>query len=379
MPQNSFKIIRRALQITQNKNYPLYVFCLTGEELLSIAEISRISRDDDGKLIGYQREEVKSHINGIVEYLDSEDSLLPNPIILALSSRVKFKSSRGPNVADGLSIAGLLEIPVPQSGEKKPAWIVDGQQRALAISISKRKNIPIPVNAFVADDVDIQRKQFILVNNTKPISRGLINELLPEVDNSSLPGNLSARKIPSALCEWLNNHPNSPFQGIIIRASTSTEDKKNRVVTDTALIKTIQESFSSPSGCLFPYRNMATGETDFDSICQILVTYWTAVKNTFPEAWGLTPTKSRLMHGAGIHAMGRIMDKVMTGFSLKDSDLVNKVEKELHLIAPFCRWTSGNWEELGNISWSNIQNTPRDIRLLSNYLIRTFVQESHKP
>lgn len=33
---------------------------------MKIAEISRVSRDDAGKLIGYQRPEVKKHIQDIV-------------------------------------------------------------------------------------------------------------------------------------------------------------------------------------------------------------------------------------------------------------------------------------------------------------------------
>ena len=63
-------IQRRAVKIEQNSKHPLFLFALTGEELSQIAEISRISRDKDGKLLGYQRPGVKKHVNDIVEYLD---------------------------------------------------------------------------------------------------------------------------------------------------------------------------------------------------------------------------------------------------------------------------------------------------------------------
>src|SRR5437016_8143975 len=129
-------LTRRALRLSQSSGHPLFLFCLTGEEVLKIADISRVSRDDGGKLIGYQRPEVKRHIQDITEYLDSGDVLFPNSLILALNSRVKFRQSRGPQVADGLAEAGILQIPIPSNGESKPAWIVDGQQRALAISRS---------------------------------------------------------------------------------------------------------------------------------------------------------------------------------------------------------------------------------------------------
>ena len=141
----------------------------------------------------------------------------------------------------------------------------------------------------MADEVELQRDQFLRVNSAKPLPHGLITELLPEV-GTSLPANLSARRIPSAICDWLNSEKTSPFFGLIRRASTSEEQKAKTVVTDTSVVKMIEESLTSPAGCLFPYRNIATGETDFDGICKVLVTYWTAVSRVFPEAWGKPPS-----------------------------------------------------------------------------------------
>jgi DGQHR domain-containing protein len=365
-------IQRRALRLHQNQAHPLYLFSLTGDEILRIADISRLSRDDGGKLIGYQRPEVRRHIQDIAEYLNSPEVVFPNSLILALSSRVKFRASRGPHISDGLADAGILEIRIPGPNDSKPAWIVDGQQRALAISKSKRTDLPIPVNAFIADDVALQRDQFLRVNNTKPLPRGLITELLPEV-STPLPANLEARKIPSALCDVLNSDPHSPFRNLIVRASTSVSNRKSAVIADSSMIKMIQESISSPSGCLFPYRNVATGETDMDGIWRTLLVFWTAVQKTFPDAWGKSPQKSRLMHGAGIIGMGRVMDRIMAQINPHTPGALEHVRHELKLIAPICRWTSGKWSELG-LEWSEIQNVPRHIRMLSNLLVRAYVQ-----
>src|SRR5262249_33797950 len=63
---------RRALRLLQDEEHPLYVFSLTGKELLRVAEISRVSRDEADKLIGYQRPEVRRHVQDIVSYLDGE-------------------------------------------------------------------------------------------------------------------------------------------------------------------------------------------------------------------------------------------------------------------------------------------------------------------
>ena len=74
---------------------PLYMFTLTAGEILQVADISRVSRDDLGELIGYQRPEVRQHIQEITDYLDSDQPLFPNPIIIALPSTVRFTCSRG--------------------------------------------------------------------------------------------------------------------------------------------------------------------------------------------------------------------------------------------------------------------------------------------
>ena len=362
---------RRALRLDQDPNHPLFLFSLTGSELLQIAETSRVSRDDAGKLLGYQRAEVKKHVQNIVDYLDSEQVLFPNAIILALSSDVKFRSSRGPDVNDGCAIAGTLDIPL--NTKKKPAWIVDGQQRALALSKCTRQDLAIPVSAFVADEVDLQRDQFLRVNSSKNLPPGLITELLPEV-STALPAKLAARKIPSAICDWLNQSEESPMRGMIKRTSTSDEERKKAVITDTSVVKMIEESLSSPSGCLFPYRNIATGETDFEGIAKILVAYWAAVQVVFPDAWGKPPAKSRLMHGAGIRAMGRLMDRIMPSIKLHNKNAPAQVQKELRRIADQCRWTNGRWEELGGLRWNELQNVPRHINLLSSVLIRAYTK-----
>jgi DGQHR domain-containing protein len=364
---------RRALLIEQDPDHPLYLLSLTGEEILELAEVSRVSRDDANKLIGYQRPEVRHHIEDIVAYLNGDEVLFPNSIILALSSKAHFVKSRGPQVDDGVVSSGTLEIPMPRPGEPKPAWIVDGQQRTMALSRSKRANMRVPVNAFIADDVLSQRDQFLRVNNTKPLPRGLITELLPDV-SGVLPANLAARRIPSALTEQLATQEQSPFHGLIRRASQRGSKKDRTVVADTSIVKMIEESLSTPSGCLFPYRNIATGETDVDSLWLIVVTYWQAVKSVFPEAWGKDPTHSRLMHGVGIRSMGRLMDKVMPTIDFKAKDAVGKAAREISLVGPSCHWTSGRWEDLGGLAWNELQNVPRHIRALSNLLIRVYVQ-----
>ena len=110
------------------------------------------------------------------------------------------------------------------NGEAKPGWLVDGQQRALALSRSRRKDFPVPVCAFITDDVEIQRDQFLRINNSRPLPRGLVTELLPEV-SSPLPANMALRKMPAAICDLLNREKASPFKGLIRRPSTQRKEE----------------------------------------------------------------------------------------------------------------------------------------------------------
>jgi DGQHR domain-containing protein len=366
-------VSRRALLVKQEGDVPIYLFVLTADELWQIAEISRVSRDETGELIGYQRPEVRKHVTSIVEYLDSANPIFPNSIILSLSSRCRFIKSRGPNVDDGIAISGTLEIPLPSGGDQKPAWIVDGQQRSLALHLAKNRDFAVPVTAFVADTVDVQRDQFVRINSSRPLPLALVTELLPKIAAPINP-NLAARKIPSALVEQLNHQTDSPFHGLIRQASMTKEERSRAVITDTSLVNSLEESLQSPSSCLFPYRNVATGETDVDAIWRLILCYWNAVRTTFPDAWGLPATKSRLMHGVGIRSMSRLMDRVMVGIIPSDEGATATVAKELELIVPVCAWTSGSWKELGGVPWNSLQNVPRDMKLLSNFLIRAYIQ-----
>lgn len=366
---------RRALALHQDSDHPLYLFALRPAEVLRIAGISRVGRSDEEALVGYQRDKLRQHVDEIQAYLDEGKVLFPNAIILAFNDDLPFERSRGPKNSDGVADAGRVEIRFPREGETKPAWIVDGQQRALALAATTNQDLAVPVAAFVRAGLDIQRDQFLRVNNARPLPRALVTELLPDVE-TFLPRKLAARKLPSAIADALNRRQESPFYGLIKRPSSSAEERASAIITDTSVVEMIKPRLNEASGCLFVYRNVATGETDTDAVVRILFAYWSAVREVFPDAWGLPPTRSRLMHGAGIRAMGNLMDAVVSRLSPRQEDLQGAIAAELRRIAPVCRWTEGAWEDL-NLAWDRVENTPRHIKLLSNHLAREYALSVH--
>jgi len=361
----------RAVRAQQGESVDIFSFFMRGSDVLRIADISRVHRDDADELKGFQRKEIQSHVKSIVEYLDGGEVLFPNAIILAFQGNIDFKQSRGPS-PDG-AVSGTISIPV-NGGERKAAWIVDGQQRAFALSRTRNQDIMVPVVGFVAPSLEVQREQFILVNKAKPLPKRLINELLPEI-SADLPADLRPAKVPSELCNFLNKDPKSPFFKLIRRISDE-DSNESAVIIDTALISTMKQSINN-YGALALYKNTTSdGKSDVDGMYRVMCVYWAAVKKVFPEAWGLRPQDSRLMHSAGIQAMGVLMDRIMSRMH-HTSNVSEEVEKCLRRIAPYCSWTEGSWEGIG-LEWNEVQNLPRHIKALAEHLVQLDFAESQR-
>lgn len=359
-----------ALRVVQDRKHPLYMFVLTAAQLEEVAQVRRLGRDGHGELDGYQRGEVRRHVTAIADYLNAGKGLVlfPHALILALTTPVAF-SAAGPETS---AVGELGTLTIPLRAGPKPALVVDGQQRTIALARVRRRDFPVPICAFQANDVDTQREQFLRVNSTHPLPRGLIAELIPHV-KSTLPQQLALRQAPSALCETLNRDETSPFRGLIRRPSYPAAERKRAVVSDTALIAMLQDSFTSPTGALFAYRNVATGSVDLEGARRVLVAYWNAVRATFPDAWGLPTRQSRLMHSVGLRAMGKLMDRAMAATNVNDPRLEARLRRELSRLKPRCRWTSGTWEELGGLDWNELQNVTSHVRMLTDFLQRVYL------
>jgi hypothetical protein len=102
----------------------------------------------------------------------------------------------------------------------------------------------------------------------------------------------------------------------------------------------------------------------------IVNAFWMAVRAVFPEAWGKPPRKSRLMHGAGIVAMGHIMDAIADRYRLHTLT-VEKFQEDLKPLVDACSWTHGYWDFGGGDirKWNEVQNTSKDVSRLAHLLL----------
>ena len=356
-----------ALEILQGGGRKLYSFAVDGKSVGSFATVSRIKRAADSQIKGYQRTEILSHINEIKSYIESTGPLIPNAIVLAFDNRVCFEPLSCSPQASGQAQFGHLLIPLGNvQDHEKAAWIVDGQQRIAAVSQANVPEFNLAAVGFIAGCDAEQREQFILVNSTKPLPKGLIYELIPHT-SAKLPNLLERRKFPAYLLQRINQDEISPFCGLI-----HTPTSPDGIVKDNSLLRMLENSLAD--GALYRFRQSADSEAMAEGMLSLLYNYWGAVREVFAEAWALPPRQSRLMHGAGITSLGFVMD---ASADRQRNTLIPTTENFYADLAPLrdvCSWTAGYWNfgPGSQIRWNDLQNTTKDIQLLTNYLLHQY-------
>src|SRR5690606_24966368 len=119
-------------------------------------------------------------------YLEREDALLPNAVIIAFLDNVELKRSTD----------GRVQV-IIDTEKGVPGFVVDGQQRLTALSGIDKPGFQVFVSALICKDYDELRQQFVLINSTRPLPRTLIYELLPTVEG--LPVRYSARRFAARI------------------------------------------------------------------------------------------------------------------------------------------------------------------------------------
>lgn len=338
----------------------IFSFPAFPQEILDFSSIEGVKRHENGQLDGFQRHQIAPHIKEIRRYLERSDAILPNAIIVAFLDSIQIKERDD----------GLLDITINVESDKPPGLIVDGQQRISALSGSSRTNFQVFVSCILCDDYNELRQQFILINNSRPLPKPLIYELLPNVDG--LPERFSSRSFAARIVEKLNytKTDDHVFFGRIRQHTNSGGS-----LSDTALQKIVMESASNGAIRTFIEQHPLSLDSDStksieDKSFELIHTFFSAVKNVFPEAWiDMSPKNSRLVHGAGLVAMGFIMELLFSSFREISRE---KFIESLILLKPKTAWINGKWQfsQDDHRPWNGIQNTSTDIDLLTNYLIR---------
>lgn len=341
------KITFSAVLAAQSAEHTVVCFSASAAQISAFAAIERIARDGDGHLSGFQRPQIASHIQEIKDYLKRDDAVLPNPIVVAFTDNVTIRQ-----VSDD-----IVEVTI-HTENGPPGLVVDGQQRLSALNMLPEKHFKVFVSALLCKSDAELRRQFVLINNTRPLPKSLIYELLPTVEG--LPHRFSSRSFAADLVSRLNYDSASSLRGKIHQHTNPTG-----IISDTAIQKVVMNSLHD--GIMREFMRTPAGP---DECFKVVSDYYRAVQLVFKDAWDChKPKSSRLVHGAGIVAMGYVMEVLALSLG---SRTWGEFQKGLGLLTGKTAWTSGTWEfSTGDHrAWNAIGNTPSDITALAHYLIR---------
>ncbi|CAG9261455.1 conserved hypothetical protein [Paraburkholderia unamae] len=344
MSSTRFKF--RAVAAHQAPGANVLTFAAKAADILATCEISRAGRSESGKLFGFQRPQIAGHIQEIQDYLEKREAVLPNAIVVGFLGGAKIKA-----LGDG-----IVEIMI-STANGKPGFVVDGQQRLTALAKTGRDDFEVFVSCVICDSEEELRRQFILINNTRPLPKALIYELLPEV--KALPKRLTSRALAAKLVEQLNYRPQSSLHGLI-----AMHTNPGGAIKDTSLQKVVMNS--ADSGAI---RDHADTSTRMEFGYELLSNFYAAVAQVFPSAWhDQTPRTSRLVHGAGVVSMGYVMEAL---YSRTGSIAVKDFVEGLQPLSKNSAWTSGSWTfSDGTVTkWDEVENTPRQIQRLALHLV----------
>jgi DGQHR domain-containing protein len=344
-----------AIAAHQNGGARVFTFAATSNDILNTCEISRAGRDDQGQLFGFQRSQIASHIQEIKDYLLTPGSVLPNAIVVGFLGDVSVEYLNN----------GVCELTI-STLKGKPGFVVDGQQRLTALSQTGLKDFQLFVSCVICDNLEDMRQQFILINNTRPLPKSLIYELLPEV--KALPKRLGSRSFAAELTERLNYSPDSSLHGMI-----NLHTNPAGIIKDTSIQKVIM--YSNEHGALREYPD-PNSRIDFGF--EMLSNFYGAVQDVFPEAWhNHTPRTSRLVHGAGMIAMGFVMETLFSRTGRMDRE---SFVSGISPLKEHAAWICGSWnfQEGDVLKWDQIENTPRQIQKLALHLVGLIKRQSRQ-
>jgi DGQHR domain-containing protein len=339
-----------AIRARQSPSHTVLSFPAKASDLQKFATIDRIARDDAGQISGFQRPQIAAHIREIRDYLGQPDAILPNPIVVAFTQGVVVHD-------DDLSIC-TLEIDI---ADGPPGLVVDGQQRLSALMQLDDKDFEVLVSAVICGDEAELRRQFVLVNNTRPLPKSLIYELLPGVEG--LPARLSNRVFAAELTSRLNYAADSSLKGEIYQHTNPAGRIK-----DTAIQRVIMNSLTD--GMMREFLRRDPSEAGTQQCFALISNYYRAVAMVFPDAWAQkhTPRTSRLVHGAGVVALGYVMEVLALLDGARQPD---EFARGLGCLVGRTAWTAGEWDfgSGDRRHWRAIQNVNRDIVTLAQHLI----------
>lgn len=306
----------RSVSVEQNGT-TLYVGAVKVRDLAGHVKVDMRS---SANTEGYQRECSPSRARSFGRFIARAKGISPNSLLLNVRRQESLKYKDG-----------ILTI-----DDNEPLWLVDGQHRVKGLEIVMDEdddatvgNFELPVVILNQSDRYKEAKQFWIVNKTQKgvrsdLAERILQRVIYEEGKQSLV-HLSEQGVLGPLLkgfEWkekavyitdtLNTRPDSPLRGMIRMPGDS---RNETVLTQTSITSSLEPVL----------KDGFFTSKEKESIVQVLVNYWNAAKETWPEIF-TDPADYALLKTTGIHAM-HILLPVISSYSA-DSEGKRVLTKE---------------------------------------------------
>ena len=237
-------------------SHDLYLFSMSSELLNELCYVTPRSKNDPKEI---QRLLDKKRAKDIGEYIKTETALLPNAIVISLSSQVSISPSGHPDE---------VSIQFPDT-EGKYAYVLDGQHRLAGFAHSDGIQFDLPVVALYNANEHLRGRIFADINSKQvKVSDTHLLEIYYQI--RELPAEESATM---DIVHRLAQDDDSPLKGKI----KVMDDERGSWVTNSNMKKLLAPH--TESGGVLHGKPPAVQT-------QIIKEYLKGVKAVWPEAWG---------------------------------------------------------------------------------------------
>jgi len=371
-------------QRVDNNTTHFFVFHARVKDVKEWAGIRRIQEFNEGT----QRVLRKTRVRHITRFLKSDSiNTIPNNLLLAFSpNSTRFTSLLAEldclqtnvdfsNQCDGLINWGILEFSFDPSLPEhlRPALIVDGQHRLYGMSEFEQENLPVLVVSLVDASLQEQAFQFIVVNSKAVrVATTSAKSIIADIEEQTLEERLlnagiQYGEMPPTLRD-INDLPSSPFYMLL-------DWERNRNGSKIVPLTAIEQSLRF-------LRSVFTNflQDDEDSLVEIFMAIWRAVKKRYPEIWG--NEKNKLMTKVSISALNEFISlrlKAASDFGLVEIFDTGSVESRvLSILDPV---VPAFWEHEWSIKIQDNANVRQQIKddletISDNYKLRKHWSEN---
>lgn len=289
---------------------------------ITFADVRRLEKEarDVETYLGIQRPLNKKRVSEIGEYVNTADACFPTSVILAVDAQcVRYEEGSKKIV---LTTYQDKDAPELNRSRVQIAKVLDGQHRIEGLgALDSDAVFDINVSIFIEMDIENQAYVFSTVNlaQTK-VNKSLVYDLY-EYARSRSP-----QKTCHNVAVALDSLKNSPLHGKIKRLGSATDGRFGETLTQATVVENLMGYITTSAVkdrdeflrgrkprratqaelVITPFRNMFLEEKDLD-IADILLYYFSAIRQRWPEAWVSSTRGWMLNRTNGFRALMRFL------------------------------------------------------------------------